>query len=139
MKEYLILISAVDNRLIITLNDKEVYDSELSHKPLIFEPPLQLPITHLLQPEGDNLLTFDFYNGGITATDIEHSNPYHFEYRIVERSTDDIGGHRDKDVVPRVMLKDVSKPCIWLTPKRYSVKKEGEAFVFCEVKPAYQS
>jgi len=132
MNEYIILVSAIDNRLIITLNSSEVFDSELSHKSLIFDPPLQIPITHLLQQEGANLLTFDFYNGAISATDIEHMNPYHFAYRIVERPTG--APARERDVIPPVVLKDVSKPCIWLTPKRYLVKKENELFIFREIR-----
>ncbi|GIV34296.1 MAG: hypothetical protein KatS3mg031_1831 [Chitinophagales bacterium] len=130
MKKYAVLLSHIDNRMVIRLNNKTIYDSGISYKPVVFNPPYPVQLSGLTSP-GTHALRFEFYNGAASAVKYQEMNPYRFAYRIVEFSPQ---GEVMRDVVPPVSIEGESVPCIWLPDKFYVIRCEEGACAFSEKK-----
>jgi len=90
-KQYLINVRKVDNRLVIFLNGETVWDSGIIHD----DPDLDayVDITKKLDehPEYTSELIFEGFNDTYNSNGDNDLNPWHFSYRVIERTLDQDG------------------------------------------------
>ncbi len=129
-KEYWINVKHVDNRLVVFLNGATVWDSGIVHD----DPELNefINITeHLeLHPEHTSQLIFEGFNDTYTAegegTDF---NPWHFHYRVFERTTNGNGEVlAEQDIVEPYNQKHLSNPNIRAINNKYEIQKKNGGF-----------
>jgi hypothetical protein len=129
-KEYWINVKHVDNRLVIFLNGETIWDSgivhqdpDLNHFIDISEPLLQHSHhTSELIFEGYN----DTYESNDSAADV---NPWHFHYRVFERSVDAAGNVlSEEDMLNPYNERHLSNPNMRAINNRYHLVQKENGF-----------
>lgn len=128
-KKYFINVKHVDNRMVIFLNGETIWDSGIIHN----DPAMNrlIEITNELEQHSHHTseLIFEGFNDDVSA-DGKHSdaiNPWHFQYRVIERSFDEHGVFiEETDLLEPFDQKHLSKPNIRAMNNSYHiVKREG--------------
>lgn len=129
-KEYWINVKHVDNRLVIFLNGETVWDSGIIHE----DPELNqfIDITqHLDKHTGHTSeLIFEGFNDSYTSNgeDAEF-NPWHFHYRVFERTVDSAGDIESEiEMLTPYNQKHFSNPNIRAINNKYEIVFKNESF-----------
>lgn len=123
-KKYFVNVQHVDNRLKVFLNGENVWDSGIVHG----DPAINklIDITEELEKNKEHTseLIFEGFNDDITSEGVhgEESNPWHFKYRVIERSFDSKGTFaEEKDLLEPYDQKHLSKPNIRAMDNLYHI------------------
>lgn len=123
---YLINVKNVDNRLLIFLNGKTIYDSGIVHN----DPEMDVTIDitpNLLEHLGHTCeLIFEGFNDSYTGQigDSEY-NPWHFNYRFFSRTTDAQGKViEENDMIEPYNQKHMSNPNVRAIDNRYQISRK---------------
>lgn len=126
-KEYWINVKHVDNRLVIFINGATVWDSGIIHD----DPEMDeyINITgHLLEHKDHSAeLIFEGFNDSYAPDDTALLNPWHFHYRVIERTVDEAGNIlSEEDMLAPYNEKHMSNPNIRAIDNCYQiVQKDG--------------
>jgi hypothetical protein len=123
-RKYFVNVKHVDNRLKVFLNGENVWDSGIVHG----DPAMNefIEITEMLERNREHTseLIFEGFNDDLT-TNGDHSdnyNPWHFEYRVIERSFDKDGTfEEERDLLEPFNQKHLSKPNIRAMDNTYQI------------------
>lgn len=130
-KEYWVIVEHVDNRLVVSVNGEKVWDSDV-----IYDDPLmnkRINITDFLRKDEHavNEVIFEGYNGDYGLMDEKHDmNPWHFTYRMVCRSFDELGNlMEERDLIKPYDEKHMSNPDMWAINNRYQLAYANDKLV----------
>jgi hypothetical protein len=130
-KEYWVIVEHVDNRLVVSVNGDKVWDSDVIHDdPLMNK---RINITEFLH-EGEQMVNeviFEGYNGDYGPGQEKHDmNPWHFTYRLVSRSFDEMGNLiEERDLIKPYDEKHMSNPDMWAINNRYQLAYANDNLV----------
>ena len=129
-REYWINVKHVDNRLVIFLNGETIWDSSIIHE----DPEMNhfINITEKLQehPEYKSELIFEGFNDTYTSNGNDQEfNPWHFHYRVFEKTTDEAGKLvSEEDILTPFDEKHFSDPNIRAINNCYEIVKKDNQF-----------
>lgn len=129
-KEYWINVKHVDNRLVIFLNGETVWDSGIVYE----DPELNqfINITqHLDKHTGHTSeLIFEGFNDNYTSNGNDSEfNPWHFHYRVFERTVSDAGDTKSEiEMLTPYNQKHYSNPNIRAINNKYEIVYKNESF-----------
>ncbi len=129
-REYWINVKHVDNRLVIFLNGETIWDSGIVHE----DPEMNhfINITSNLQehPEYKSELIFEGFNDTYSSNgDTPEFNPWHFQYRVFERTTDEAGKLvSEEDILEPFNQKHFSNPNIRAINNCYEIINKDNRF-----------
>jgi hypothetical protein len=129
-KEYYIKVGNVDNRLVVFINGEMIWDSGIIHN----DPSLNksIPITEYLHEKETyaNELILEGFNDTFNTTGSEEdTNPWHFNYRVVEVTLDNSGKViSEKDIVNPYNERHLSNPNIRAMNNSYILKRKGDEY-----------
>ncbi len=129
-KEYWINVKHVDNRLVIFLNGETVWDSGIVHE----DPELNqfIDITeHLDKHNGHTSeLIFEGFNDSYTSNgDDAEFNPWHFHYRVFERTVDGAANiESETEMLTPYNQKHLSNPNIRAINNKYEIVYKNQSF-----------
>ena len=129
-KEYWINVKHVDNRLVIFLNGETVWDSGIIHE----DPELNqfIDITQHLDKHAGHTseLIFEGFNDSYTSNgDDTEFNPWHFHYRVFERTINGAGDIESEiELVTPYNQKHYSNPNIRAINNKYVLVYQNESF-----------
>lgn len=130
-KKYFVNILHVDNRLKVFLNGENVWDSGIVHgDPAMNE---LIDITEALHKNREHTseLIFEGFNDDLTpeGTHSEEANPWHFKYRVIERSFDKKETFfEENDLLEPYDQKHLSKPNIRAMDNLYHIVAHGGGY-----------
>ena len=128
-KEYLIHVRKVDNRLVIFLNGEMIWDSGIVHD----DPDMDqyIDITKGLDehPAYTSELIFEGFNDTYSSAGDEDLNPWHFSYRVIERTVDEQGNViNETDLILPYNEKHMSNPNIRAINNSYKIVMKNTAY-----------
>ncbi len=129
-KEYWINVKHVDNRLVIYLNGATVWDSGIIHDDPELNEFINITDQLELHPEHTSQLIFEGFNDTYSPPDDgAEFNPWHFHYRVFERTTN---GHgevlAEQDILEPYNQKHLSNPNIRAINNKYEIQKRKGGF-----------
>ncbi len=127
-QEYWINVKHVDNRMLIFINGETVWDSGIVHN----DPDMDVFIDitdHLFRHINHSVeLIFEGFNDSYDAEEGD-LNPWHFEYRILERVADDAGRvMSEQEMISGYNEKHQSNPNIRAMNNCYRVVRKDNSF-----------
>lgn len=128
--EYFIHVKNVDNRLHIFLNGKTIWDSGIIHEDPSMDVIIDLT-NHLTVYEGNTCeLIFEGFNDSYGSNLLDGDlNPWHFNYRIFSRSTDDTGTIIEEiGMVQPYNEKHLSNPNVRAINNRYQILRKDQTY-----------
>jgi hypothetical protein len=130
-KKYFINVKHVDNRMVIFLNGETIWDSGIVHN----DPEMNklIDITEQLQLHSGHTseLIFEGFNDDFLPGNHQSDeiNPWHFHYRVIERSFDEHGTFENEiDLLEPYDQKHYSKPNIRAMNNSYQIVKKEDGF-----------
>jgi hypothetical protein len=130
-KKYFVNVKHVDNRLKVFLNGENVWDSGIVHGDPAMNEFIEITTALLRNREHTSELIFEGFNDDLTANG-EHSddfNPWHFHYRVIERSFDEHGTFIEEcDLLEPYDQRHISKPNIRAMDNTYQIVASENGF-----------
>jgi hypothetical protein len=130
-KKYFVNIKHVDNRLKVFLNGENVWDSGIVHGDPAMNELIDITDYLINNREHTSELIFEGFNDDVTLNG-QHSeavNPWHFHYRVIERSFDEHGTFVEEiDLLEPYDQKHLSKPNIRAMDNVYQIVAAGDGF-----------
>ena len=128
--EYWINVKHVDNRLVMFLNGETVWDSGIIHEDTEMDHFINITEQLHEHPQHTSELIFEGFNDTYTSNgeDTEF-NPWHFHYRVFERTTNGNGELiGEEDILEPYNQKHLSNPNIRAINNKYDIVKKGGEF-----------
>ena len=129
-KEYWINVKNADNRLVIFLNGETVWDSGIIHDDTELNTLIDIT-QHLDKHTGHTSeLIFEGFNDTYNSNDgDEEFNPWHFHYRVFERTVNGAGDIESEiELLTPYNQKHYSNPNIRAINNRYEIVYKNESF-----------
>jgi hypothetical protein len=130
-KRYFVNIKHVDNRMKVFLNGETIFDSGIVHGDPAMNELVEITSALNCNREHTSELIFEGFNDDL-GNNGQHSdevNPWHFQYRVIERTFDEHGTFENEtDLLEAYDQKHLSKPNIRAMNNSYHIIANGKGF-----------
>lgn len=128
-KQYLINVKHVDNRLVIYLNGETVWDSGIIHDDPELDQYIDITDRLMEHPEYASELIFEGFNDTYQSKgETGDLNPWHFQYRVLERTYNGNSLIEEKDLLSPYNERHLSNPNIRAINNSYQITKLNGSF-----------